>query len=95
MGQKSGRNKYTGDCIYCLSQRKRLPVIVIDPLRTPTADKADILFSPKPGTDGALALAIASVLINKDMIDHEFIRNYVKGFDEFRNHYIFHRMMLN
>ena len=38
-------------------------VIVIDPLRTPTADKADILLSPKPATDGALALAIASVFI--------------------------------
>jgi anaerobic selenocysteine-containing dehydrogenase len=39
----------------------------IDPLRTPTADKADILFSPKPGTDGALALAIARVLIDNDL----------------------------
>ena len=34
-------------------------IIVIDPLRTPTADKADVLYTPRPGTDGALALAIA------------------------------------
>ncbi|MDP3003392.1 MAG: molybdopterin-dependent oxidoreductase [Bacteroidales bacterium] len=59
-------------------------IIVIDPLRTPTADKADILFSPKAGTDAALALAIAWVLIKDDLIDWNFIKKHVKGFDEFR-----------
>jgi anaerobic selenocysteine-containing dehydrogenase len=59
-------------------------VIVIDPIRTPTADKADILLCPKPGTDGALALAVAFVLINDNLIDQLFVKNYVKGFDEFR-----------
>ncbi|MBE3086791.1 MAG: molybdopterin-dependent oxidoreductase [Bacteroidetes bacterium] len=58
-------------------------IIVIDPLRTPTADKADILFSPKAGTDAALALAIAWVLIKEDLIDLNFIEKHVKGFDEF------------
>ena len=55
------------------AKEKGCRIIVIDPLRTPTADKADMLFSPKPGTDGALALAIARVLIDDDLIDHEFI----------------------
>ncbi len=59
-------------------------IIVIDPIRTPTADKADILFCPKPGTDGALALAIAKILINEDLIDRPFIEKHVRGFDEFR-----------
>ncbi len=45
-------------------------VIVIDPIRTPTADKADILFCPRPGTDAALALAICSVLISENLIDN-------------------------
>jgi anaerobic selenocysteine-containing dehydrogenase len=57
-------------------------IIVIDPIRTITADKADILFSPKPGTDGALALAIAKILIDSGHIDTEFISKYVKGFTE-------------
>jgi anaerobic selenocysteine-containing dehydrogenase len=60
-------------------------IIVIDPLRTPTADKADILYSPVPGTDAALALAIAKVLINENLIDHKFINDNVKGFPGFRN----------
>jgi anaerobic selenocysteine-containing dehydrogenase len=59
-------------------------IIVIDPLRTLTADKADMLFSPKPGTDGALALAIAKVLIDDNLIDHEFIAKNVYGFDELK-----------
>jgi anaerobic selenocysteine-containing dehydrogenase len=58
-------------------------IIVIDSRRTPTADKADMLLCPKPGTDGALALAIARVLIEKNLVDHNFIRENVYGFDEF------------
>jgi anaerobic selenocysteine-containing dehydrogenase len=60
-------------------------VIVIDPVRTPTADKADILFSPKPGTDAALALSVAGIIVNENLIDNLFIENHVKGYYEFRN----------
>lgn len=66
------------------AKEKGCRIIVIDPIRTATADKADILFSPRPGTDGALALAIAGILIENDMIDHEFIAKYVKGFEELK-----------
>jgi anaerobic selenocysteine-containing dehydrogenase len=59
-------------------------VIVIDPVRTPTADKADLLYCPIPGTDAALALAIARILIGNDLIDKDFINQHVSGFDEFR-----------
>jgi anaerobic selenocysteine-containing dehydrogenase len=67
------------------AKEKGSRVIVIDPIRTPTADKADILFSPYPGTDAALALAIASVIIDEGMADLSFIERNVKGFEEFRN----------
>jgi anaerobic selenocysteine-containing dehydrogenase len=66
------------------AKEKGCKVIVIDPLRTPTADKADILFSPKPGTDAALALAMAWVIINDNLADLPFLSKNVKGFDEFR-----------
>jgi anaerobic selenocysteine-containing dehydrogenase len=66
------------------AKEKGCKIIVIDPLRTPTADKADILISPKPGTDGALALAIAGVLIENELIDYEFITNHVIGFDDLK-----------
>ena len=66
------------------AKEKGSTIIVIDPLRTTTADKADMLFSPRTGTDGALALAIAKTLIDNNLIDHEFIGKYVKGFKELK-----------
>jgi len=35
------------------------PLVVIDPLKTPTAERADWHLRPRPGTDAALALAVA------------------------------------
>jgi anaerobic selenocysteine-containing dehydrogenase len=66
------------------AKEKGCRIIVIDPVRTKTADKADMLFCPRPGTDGALALSLAGILIDKDLINHEFIEKNVKGFDEFK-----------
>src|SRR5450759_794230 len=66
------------------AKEKGCRIVVIDPIRTATADKADILFRPRPGTDGALALALARILIVNDLIDHEFIAKNVMGFDELR-----------
>jgi anaerobic selenocysteine-containing dehydrogenase len=65
------------------AKEKGCQIIVIDTTRTPTADKADILFCPKPGTDGALALAIAWVLINENLIDKRFLDKFVLGYEEF------------
>jgi len=65
------------------AKEKGALIIVIDPVRTPTADKADILFTPIPGTDGALALAIAWVLIHDNLVDQDFISNHVSGYEEF------------
>jgi len=65
------------------AKEKGCRIIVIDPVRTPTADKAEMLFSPKPGTDAALALAICSVLLKDNLIDRKFIDKNVLGFNEF------------
>ena len=59
-------------------------IIVIDPRRTPTADKADMLLRPKPGTDAALALAMARVIISKGLHNREFIGKHVSGFEKFK-----------
>lgn len=67
------------------AREKGCKVITIDPLHTPTADKSDMLFSPLPGTDAALALAIAGVLIKEELTDLGFISKHVKGFFEFKN----------
>jgi anaerobic selenocysteine-containing dehydrogenase len=58
-------------------------IIVIDPRRTPTADKSDMLLRPRPGTDAALALAMARVIIDRGLTDREFISKHVAGYEEF------------
>ena len=49
----------------------------------PTEKLADLILQPKTGTDGALAHAIANVLIQKGWIDKPYIDKYVYGFDEY------------
>lgn len=61
-------------------------LVVIDPRRTDSSQRASLLVQPLPGTDAALALAIANLLILNDWIDKDFINRYVKGFDEIREH---------
>jgi anaerobic selenocysteine-containing dehydrogenase len=58
-------------------------LVVIDPRRTQSSERAALLVQPRPGTDGAIALAVAHLLIKNDHIDHEFIENHILGFDEF------------
>ncbi len=61
-------------------------LIVIDPRRTDSSQRASLLAQPIPGTDAALALAIANLLILNDWIDRDFINQHVIGFNEFKNH---------
>jgi anaerobic selenocysteine-containing dehydrogenase len=68
------------------AKRRGAYIIVIDPLETNTVKLADMHISPLPGTDGALALTMANILIERGLIDKEFIDKYVVGFDEFRSY---------
>lgn len=59
-------------------------LIVVDPRLTPTAQLADIHLQLRPGTDGALALGMANVIINEGLYDADFVRDWTYGFDEFK-----------
>lgn len=61
-------------------------VVVIDPIKTTTAGSADWHIQPLPGTDVALMLAVAHVLIRDDLIDHEYIENHTTGFEQLAAH---------
>ncbi|MBP1627042.1 MAG: molybdopterin oxidoreductase [Holophagaceae bacterium] len=56
-------------------------VVVIDPVRTASAEKADLHLALRPGTDVALALAMIHVLIREQLLDHDFIARYTEGFE--------------
>ncbi len=57
-------------------------VIVVDPVRTPTAREADLHLAPFPGSDAALAFALAHVLRRDGLLDREFLSRSALGFDE-------------
>jgi anaerobic selenocysteine-containing dehydrogenase len=59
-------------------------VVVIDPLRTRTADQADEHLAPAPGTDAALALGLLHVVVAEGAEDGEFIEQHTLGWDAFR-----------
>lgn len=66
--------------------RSEVPLIVIDPRRTRTAAAADLWIAPKPGTDCALALGLLHVLIDEDLVDHEFVDAWCHGYEELVAH---------
>lgn len=61
-------------------------IIVIDPINTQSAKLGNIHVKVKPGTDGALAMAMAKIIISKNLQDDDFISNYVLGFNEYKKH---------
>ena len=58
-------------------------VIVIDPRRTPSSERADLLIQPKPGTDAAIALSVANYLVQTGQFDKQFVEDHVAGFESF------------
>lgn len=58
-------------------------MVVVDPYLSMTATKAAEWVPIRPGTDGALALAMANVIIREGLIDKDFVRDWVVGFDEY------------
>ena len=59
-------------------------VIVVDPIRTPTAAEADLHLQPFPGSDAALAFALLSVIHRDGLIDESFVSRHVLGWEELR-----------
>ena len=57
-------------------------LIVIDPINTPTAARADIHLRPFPGTDAALAFGMMHALRDAGDLDSAFIAEHTTGFAE-------------
>ena len=65
-------------------KKKGARLIVVDPRVTATANAADLHLQPYPGTDGALALSIAHVILREGLEDKEYIEKYTHGFEEYK-----------
>ena len=63
------------------AKRRGATLVAIDPYRSLTAEKCTQHVALRPGTDGALALAMMHVLIAEDLIDRDYIERYTLGFE--------------
>ena len=64
------------------AREKGAEVVVIDPRRTATAKMTGGDWIPiRPGTDGALALGMINVLVEEELYDEDFVRDWTIGFD--------------
>ncbi len=63
----------------CLKKGSRL--IVVDPRRSETAERAELWLQLRPGTDDALALAMLNVIITEGLWDRDFVDNWTSGFE--------------
>jgi len=61
----------------------RAQIAVVEPRLSPTAAKADEWIPIKPGQDGALAVAIAHILLSKGFWSKEFVGDFTDGVNRF------------
>jgi sulfite reductase (NADPH) flavoprotein alpha-component len=69
--------------IRLLAARKKngAKLIVVDPRRTPTADKADLYLPIEPGTDLALLNGLLHLMIENGHLDVDFIERFTEGWE--------------
>jgi len=64
-------------------ERRRFPIIVVDPRVTMFAQFADIHLPVAPGTDLVLLNALAHVILEEGLEDRDYVAAHTRGFDEF------------
>ena len=66
------------------AQRQGCRLVVIDPLRSRSAGNADLYLQPLPGTDAALALAVANEIFSNHLHDAAWLDEYSRGWQALR-----------
>ena len=61
-------------------------LVVIDPYRNATAQKADLHLMLRPGTDGALACAVMHQLFADELVDRDYLERYCDAADRLEAH---------
>ena len=56
-------------------------IVVVDPVRTRTAEAADWHLPIKPASDAVLALAMMHVIIRDGLVDHDYVSQYAVGYE--------------
>ena len=64
------------------ARRKGAKLVVIDPIKTRTAALADKHLTINPGSDLALALGLAHVIIGEKLYDADYVARFTNGFED-------------
>jgi len=65
------------------AQERGATIAVVDPRSTDSTDAADLHLQPRPGTDGALALGLAQVIVSEGLHDADFLRDHSAGVEPY------------
>ncbi len=56
-------------------------VVVIDPVKTRTAEEADWHLAIRPGSDAAFAMGVMHVMVRDGLVDRDYVDQYATGYD--------------
>ena len=65
--------------------KRKARIVQVESRSSNTASKADYWVPSRPGTDAALALGIAHVIIKQGLFDSKFINDHCFGFEDWRS----------
>jgi anaerobic selenocysteine-containing dehydrogenase len=68
------------------AQRRGAKIVVVDPVRTRTAEAADWHLPITPASDAALALAMMHVIIRDGLVDREYVSQHAVGYEALAEH---------
>lgn len=66
------------------AQERGAKLIVLDPRKSESAERADLWLPLKPGTDAAICFGWLKVIIDEGLYDQAFVERWTVGFDDLR-----------
>ncbi len=65
-----------------IANDQKRTLVVVDPRRTESAERADVHLAVRPGGDAHLMLAMLGTIVQEDLYDHKFIAERTVGFEQ-------------
>ncbi|MEG3618272.1 formate dehydrogenase subunit alpha [Magnetovibrio sp. PR-2] len=86
IGARPSQNHPVASTFIKDAKRNGATLIVMDPRGQALSRHADHMVQFKPGSDVALLNAILHVVVNDDLVDQDYVEQFVEGFEDFSIH---------